>query len=92
MRLLYRPFGVLFGTIAAVTAAMLWRRLWRVVAHEDKPPRATDRDRSWRQIVIASAVRGAIFGVVRAVIKRSGATAFANVTGTWPGREGPNRA
>jgi hypothetical protein len=91
VKLLYKPFGVLVGGIAAVVAQMLWKRLWRVLGPEARPPRATDRDLSWPQVVGVSAMRGVVFGVVRAVMKRSAATAFADFTGTWPGRQTAER-
>jgi hypothetical protein len=37
--------------------------------------------------VIASALKGAVFGVVKASTDRAGATWFAYLTGTWPGKE-----
>jgi hypothetical protein len=87
MKIVYKPFSVLVAMVAEAVATNVWRRLWRLLAHEAKPPKATDRDTNWPEIVVASAMRGAVYAVVRAVIKRSGATAFANVTGTWPGRQ-----
>jgi len=87
MRLLYKPFGVLVGAIGGVIAASLFKRIWRVLALEDEAPAATDRDRSWHEVVLASAFRGAIFGAVKAATDRSGAAGYAYLTGTWPGRQ-----
>ena len=87
MKLLYVPFAFLVGTVSASVAARIWRRTWRALAHEQKVPRTLDRDRGWLEIVIVSAIRGMIFGVVRALFRRAGAAAFSNVTATWPGRQ-----
>jgi hypothetical protein len=87
MKLLYVPFALLVGTVSAFVATRIWRRTWRALAHEEKMPRALDHDRSWLEIVIASAIRGMIFGVVRGMFRRAGAAAFSNVTATWPGRQ-----
>jgi hypothetical protein len=87
MKLLYVPFAFLVGTVSASVATRIWRRTWRALAHEEKVPRALDHDRSWLEIFIASAIRGMIFGVVRAMFRRAGAAAFSNVTATWPGRQ-----
>ena len=38
-----------------------------------------------RKILIAAAVQGAIFTVVRALINRGGARVFERWTGEWPG-------
>jgi hypothetical protein len=86
VKLLYKPLGALVGMIATAVAVRVWRKLWHVVTQGNTPPRATNRDNSWTEIVLSSALRGAVIAVVRAVIKRSGATAYRNVTGTWPGK------
>ena len=86
MKLLYKPFGLVAGVIASTVAVRAWRSSWRLLTGEDKPPAVLDRDSSWTKMVVSSALRGVVFAVVRSVIRRAGATAFANVTGTWPGK------
>jgi hypothetical protein len=36
---------------------------------------------------VAAAVQGAIFGAVKALVDRGGATGWRRLTGTWPGEE-----
>jgi hypothetical protein len=38
-----------------------------------------------REVLIAAAIQGAVFGVVKAAIDRGTARAFQNWTGEWPG-------
>ena len=38
-----------------------------------------------REILIASALRGAIVAVVKALVSRGGAVGFTKLTGAWPG-------
>ena len=87
MKLLYKPFGLLVGVIGGIVAARLFKRLWGLVGSEEEAPAATDQDSSWREVMVASAMKGAVFGVVKAAADRAGATGFAEVTGTWPGKE-----
>jgi len=87
MKLLYKPFGLLVGLIGGRAAASSFNRLWRLIDSDRPAPSATDRDSSWRHVVIASALKGAVFGVVNASTDRAGATWFAYLTGTWPGKE-----
>jgi len=91
MKLLYKPFGLLVGVLGGRAAATSFNRLWRLVDNEGQAPKATDRDSSWRQVVIASAMKGAVFGVVKAATERAGATSFAYLTGSWPGKESDKR-
>jgi hypothetical protein len=86
MRLLYRPFGVLLGVLAGLVAGAIFKRLWGLAAEESESPKATDRDRGVTEIVAAAAVQGAVFGTVKALVDRAGASGFERVTGEWPGR------
>ena len=85
MKVLYQPFGLLVSVLGGVLAGAVFKRLWRVVAHEDDSPDAKDRDRGWGEIVTAAALQGALFGTVKAVVDRAGAKGFERATGTWPG-------
>ncbi len=84
-RLLYKPFGLLFGVLGGILAGAIFKRIWRAVADEPEAPKATDRRRSWHEILAAAAAEGAVFGGVKALVDRGGAAGFARVTGSWPG-------
>jgi Protein of unknown function (DUF4235) len=85
MKLLYKPFGLLASVLGGVLAGALFKRLWGAVADQDEAPTATARDRSWREVIAAAAIQGAVFGGVKALIDRAGATGFERATGVWPG-------
>ena len=80
-RLLYKPFGLLFSVLGGIVAGAIFKRVWRVAAHEEEAPSATDRRKRWGEILTAAAAQGAVFGGVKALIDRAGATGFARVTG-----------
>jgi predicted metal-dependent enzyme (double-stranded beta helix superfamily) len=84
---LYKPFGVLISVLGGILAGMAFKRIWRAVAGEDDSPNATDKQRTWSEVLIAATAEGALYGVVKAAINRAGATGFARATGTWPGNE-----
>jgi hypothetical protein len=84
-RVLYKPFGLLFGVLGGILAGAIFKRLWGAVAHEEEAPKATDERKSWGEVVAAAAAEGAVFGGVKALIDRGGATGFARLTGAWPG-------
>ena len=85
-RLIYKPFGLLVGVIGGLLARATFKRVWSAVGHEGEAPKATDADKGWREIVLVAAAEGAVFGGVKAVIDRAGATGFSWLTGAWPGR------
>ncbi|MFD5409280.1 DUF4235 domain-containing protein [Streptomyces nojiriensis] len=80
----YKPVGLVLGAVGGMIAAAAFKQVWKVVEGEGDAPSATDEDRSWREILIAAAIQGAIFAVVKAAVDRSGAVATRRVTGTWP--------
>ncbi|WP_060177484.1 DUF4235 domain-containing protein [Streptomyces sp. IMTB 1903] len=80
----YKPVGMALGTLGGVLAGVAFKQLWKRLGHEDDAPNATDEDRTWREILIAAVLQGAVFAVVKAAIDRGGAVAVRRLTGTWP--------
>jgi Protein of unknown function (DUF4235) len=82
-----RAIGTAISVLGGMVAAAIFRRIWRMATREDETPSATDERRSWPAVLIAAALEGAIFSVVRAVLDRGTATAARELTGTWPGED-----
>ncbi|MFD3329917.1 DUF4235 domain-containing protein [Streptomyces sp. NPDC058701] len=81
----YKPVGLAVGAVSGMIAGAAFKQAWKIIEGEGDAPDATDEDRPWRQILLAAAIQGAIFAVVKASVERSGAVAVRRVTGTWPG-------
>jgi Protein of unknown function (DUF4235) len=84
-RVIYKPFGLLVSVLGGLVAGAIFKRIWRAVADEEDAPKATDEGKGWREVVTAAAAQGAVFGGVKALVDRAGATGFARLTGAWPG-------
>ncbi|MET9002459.1 MULTISPECIES: DUF4235 domain-containing protein [Amycolatopsis] len=82
---LYKPLSWVVGALGGILAGQVFKQVWSRVAGEDDAPDATDRDYTWRQVVVAAAVQGAIFGAVKAATERAGAVGYRKATGDWPG-------
>ncbi len=80
----YKPVGLALGALGGALAGVALKQLWKGLGHEDDAPNATDEDRSWREILIAAVLQGAVFAAVKASIDRGGAVAVRRLTGTWP--------
>jgi hypothetical protein len=85
-KLVYKPLGLVLSVLGGIVAGAIFKRAWRMVAHEDEAPKATDAGKGWTEVLSAAAGQGAVFGAVKAVIDRAGATGFARLTGVWPGK------
>ncbi|MCX4776166.1 DUF4235 domain-containing protein [Streptomyces sp. NBC_01264] len=81
----YKPVGLALGAMSGMIAGAAFKQAWKVIEGEGDAPEATDEGRSWKQILLAAAIQGAIFAVVKASVERSGAVAVRRATGTWPG-------
>ena len=82
--LAYKPVGFVLGWTSGTVAGLAFQKTWKMIRHEDNAPDALDRDRRWGEILLAAAIQGAIFAVVRSAVDRTGAKAIARSTGVWP--------
>jgi Protein of unknown function (DUF4235) len=85
---LYKLVSVAVSLLAGVLAGAIFKQLWKLAARQDEPPKATDAQRSWREILPAAALQGAVYAVVKAAVDRGAAHGTHKLTGTWPGENG----
>lgn len=85
-KILYRPWGLVASMLGGLVAGQIFQRVWAAVdpVSED-PPTPLQSEHHLPKIILAAAIQGAIFTVVRALINRGGARAFERWTGEWPG-------
>lgn len=83
-KLAYKPVGLLLGAGAGMVAGLLFEQLWRGISGSSDTPTATDEARGWGEILLAAALQGAIFAVVKAAVDRGGAQGVRRLTGNWP--------
>jgi hypothetical protein len=89
MKLLYKPFGLIAGVLAAMVAKRLFDFAWTKIDEED-PPKGTTQEASWGKIVSAAALEGLIFKTTRVVVDRYAAVGWNYLTGVWPGEKRPD--
>ena len=86
MRLLYKPFAMLAGVIAARLGRSIFRGLWSRI-DSGEPPGATAPNASLPRVVGAAALEAATMASVAAAADRVSARVFQRLTGVWPGKE-----
>lgn len=84
LKIAYKPVGFLLGVGAGMAAGLIFKQAWKLVGNDNDAPNATDEDRGWAEILVAAALQGAIFAVVKAAVDRAGATGVRRATGEWP--------
>jgi hypothetical protein len=88
IKVVYKLVGMLTGLVAGALAGAIFKGVWKVAAHEDQAPKATDARRGWREVLVAAALQGAIFAMIRALTDRGTAEGTRKLTGVWPGEDG----
>ncbi len=88
MRFLFAPIGIATGLVAGALGKKAFERLWGMVDDEE-PPQPEHRELDWRKLVVALAVEGAIFRLVKGLTDHGTRRSFAKLTGRWPGEERP---
>ena len=86
-KILYRPMGLAGSLIGGLIAGTIFKYVWKSAAPGDKPdpPKPLETEYPFKEILLAAAIQGAIFSVVKTVIDRRGARLFERWTGEWPG-------
>jgi hypothetical protein len=86
-KILYKPWGIASSVLAGVVAGQIFKQVWKRAApgDQDDAPKALESEYDLKEVLIAAAVQGAIFAVVKAAVSRGGARAFERWTGEWPG-------
>jgi hypothetical protein len=87
-KILYRPVGLVSGIVGGLVAGQVFKQIWKRVSpgHQADAPKALDAGYSWKEMLAAAFIQGAIYAVVKAVIERGGARVFESLTGQWPGK------
>lgn len=83
MKLLFKPFSLITGLIAARVGKALFKGLWSRV-DEREPPKPTAPEASFPKVVGAAALEAATMATVAAAADRAAAAAFHHLTGVWP--------
>ncbi|MDX3230150.1 DUF4235 domain-containing protein [Streptomyces sp. ME19-01-6] len=84
-KIAYKPVGFALGAVSGMAARAVFKQTWKMLGHDDDAPGATDEERTWGEVLLATALQGAIFAAIKAAVDRGGATVVRRLTGTWPG-------
>jgi hypothetical protein len=87
-KVFFIPISIAGGLIAGAISRKILDQIWGVFDDEE-PPDSQHRDIQWGKLVIAAALQGAIFRVMKEATDHYSRRAFYRTTGTWPGEERP---
>lgn len=87
-KLFFIPFSLVSGLIAGMIGKKVFSLVWGLIDDEE-PPKAEHREVDPRKLVLALAIDGAVFALVRGLVDHAARLAFARSYGEWPGDERP---
>lgn len=78
---LYKPLSIVASVAGGLLAGKIFTEVWQRISPSDQePPEPKDLSRSTREALIAAAVQGLIFGLVRASVDRASAKGYRALT------------
>ena len=89
MRFIFIPFSIAGSLVAGLIGTKIFTYVWGRIANEEAPD-SGHRDVSWPKVLIAAALQGAIFRLMRTAFDRGQRTAFYRLLGSWPGEKTPD--
>lgn len=92
MKLLYKPFSLIAGLIAARIGKAIFKSVWSRVDDAQEPPKPTAPEASLAKAVGGAALEAATMASVGAAAHRASALVFQWFTGVWPGSEPEKKA
>ncbi|RZL77255.1 MAG: DUF4235 domain-containing protein [Rhodococcus sp. (in: high G+C Gram-positive bacteria)] len=81
---MYTPLALAASVGGGIVAGAVFGQLWKRVAGESEAPDPKDLSRSTREVLIAAALQGIVFGLVRAAIDRAGAQGYRKLAHADP--------
>ncbi|MDQ4012044.1 MAG: DUF4235 domain-containing protein [Actinomycetota bacterium] len=80
-KLTYEALSLASGIAGGALAGAVVTRIWRAVAGEDEAPEPTALDRNIREVLVAGALQGVVFGLTKAALSRLTARGYRRVAG-----------
>lgn len=73
----YKPLALATSVAGGILAGAVFKQVWKRVGDNDVDvPDPKDLGRPVQEVLIAAALHGAIFGLVKAAVDRAGATGY----------------
>ncbi|WP_338893607.1 DUF4235 domain-containing protein [Rhodococcus sovatensis] len=73
----YKPLSLGMSVLGGLLAGVVFKQVWKYVGDNDvEAPDPKDLNRSVQEVLIAAAIHGAVFGLVKAAVDRAGATGY----------------
>lgn len=80
-KMTYEAVSLASGIVGGALAGAVFTRVWRAVSPDAEAPEPTALDRDIREVLVAGALQGVVFGLVKAALGRITAKSYRRFTG-----------
>ena len=76
---LYLPLSIATSVAGGLLASAAFNQIWKRLGDSEQPPDPKDLNRPGGEALVAAALQGLVFGLVRAAVDRAGARGYRAV-------------
>lgn len=77
---MYKPMSLATSVLGGIAAGAVFGQIWKRISDDESAPDPKDLERSNTEVLVAAALQGLVFGLVRAAVDRAGARGYRAVT------------
>lgn len=88
VKVIFLPVGISGGLLAGAISKRIFGAVWGTIDKEE-PPQAQHRDVPLGKLILALAINGAVFRLVKGLVDHGARQGFQRLTGSWPGEKAP---
>ncbi|AFR47811.1 MULTISPECIES: DUF4235 domain-containing protein [Gordonia] len=77
---MYKPMSLATSVLGGIAAGAVFGQIWKRISDDDSAPDPKDLERSNTEVLVAAALQGLVFGLVKAAVDRAGARGYRAVT------------
>ncbi|MFE0748452.1 DUF4235 domain-containing protein [Gordonia sp. NPDC058843] len=77
---MYKPMSLATSVLGGIAAGAVFGQIWKRISDDESTPDPKDLERSNTEVLVAAALQGLVFGLVRAAVDRAGARGYRAVT------------
>lgn len=87
-KVLFAPVNLVVSIAGGLVAGAVFTRVWAKLGPSDEAPKPNDLDHSNREVFLAAAAHGVVYGLVKAAVSRASAKGYRRVVGEDPVDQG----
>lgn len=77
---MYKPMSLATSVLGGIAAGAVFGQIWKWISDDESAPDPKDLERSNTEVLVAAALQGLVFGLVKAAVDRAGARGYRAVT------------